>query len=83
MALSGISKYRPQLYTPRYLSEMNRQAVQSYSDATQIAADKFVSALSDQGSTMVTLIIQQATQRIQNEARAKIAKQTASLDITA
>jgi hypothetical protein len=83
MAISGISKYRPQLYTPRNLSTMNKQAADSARDSISSAADTFASQMTDFGSSQVTLIIQQTAARIQAQARAKMAASTSSLNLLA
>jgi hypothetical protein len=85
MAYGGISKYRPQFYTPRYASEMNKAAVQAYRDSVTAAADMFSAQMSDMGSGMVNISIQRAVDRIQKQAAAKMAaaqKTSASINKT-
>lgn len=83
MAVTGISKYRPQLYTPKWASYYNKQAVANYDAAVSAAADLFSSQMSSMGSDMVNLTIQKAAARIQKQAQEKIAAATAKLDVTA
>lgn len=84
MAIQGISKYRPQLYTPRYTSLMNRQAVQAMRDNITAASGVFESSLTGFGSGMVDITIKAATQRIRAEAMKKIEAnraKTSALDL--
>lgn len=83
MAIGGISKYRPQLYQPKNLSFYNKQAALNLSEATKAAANLFASQMTDQGATMVNLVIKQAVERVQKQAQEKIAKATASIDTVA
>ncbi|MEJ1161886.1 hypothetical protein [Prosthecomicrobium sp. N25] len=74
MALTGISKYRPQFYTPKYASLLNRQAGRDAADAIAVAANTFASQFTDNGSSMVNLTIKKAVARVQEQAKAKLAK---------
>lgn len=68
----GISKYRPQLFTPKNASMMNRQAVQATRDNVFAASEMFSSTLSGFGSGMVEITIKAATERIRAEATRKM-----------
>ncbi len=78
----AISTYRPQLYTPKYLSQYNRQAVKNLEASIAAAADLFATQLTDNGSSMVELTIRIATERVQKQAQAKIAAAQAGVDKT-
>ena len=81
MATTGISKYRPQLYTPKWQSYYNKQAIAVYDQTIADAAGVLFGQMSTFGSDMVNLTIQRAVDRVQKEAQAKVAAATSKLSV--